>query len=227
MAAEPGPTTVAEHALLRRGTWVICPLVGALLLLLLRLASGWVAGLPWAPFQGVFELAASVADPWGTIGAVAIGAFIGFGFAGLFAKERLTVIVAPERLTLAIGDTEQHLDRDQVDAVFVDGKDFVVLDAAGAELVRRQSELDRKELRKAFTEHGYPWRDGDPHEYRLWDDDSSELPLRINALLADRERALRKRDHKEAALLRAELAERGIVVRDSQRRQYWRSVASS
>ncbi|KAA5831177.1 hypothetical protein ABT337_00250 [Saccharopolyspora hirsuta] len=224
MAGESAPTTVVEHALLRRGTWIIFPLLGALVVLLLRLVSGWVAGLSWAPFQGVFELAASVPDPWGTIGAIAIGALIGFGFAGLFAQERLAVTVDAERITLAVGTSEQHLDRDDVDAVFVDGKDFVVLDGAGAELARRRSELDRKELRKAFTAHRYPWRDGDPHEYRLWSGEDSELPLRINALMADRERALRKRDHKEAALLRAELAERGIVVRDAKQRQYWRSV---
>ncbi|GAA4618997.1 YqeB family protein [Saccharopolyspora hordei] len=224
MASEPAPTTVAEHALLRRAMWIICPVAGALVGLLLRWASGWVAGLSWAPFQGVFELAASVPDPQGTVGAVAIGALIGFGFAGLFAQERLNVTVSPQRITLRVGRSEQHLDRGDVDAVFVDGRDFVVLDASGAELARRRSDLDRAALRTAFTEHGYPWHDGDPHEYRLWDEEDSELPLRVNVLMADRERALRKRDRKEAALLRAELAEHGIVVRDAQRRQYWRSV---
>ncbi|MER5390613.1 hypothetical protein [Saccharopolyspora sp. NPDC002686] len=224
MAAESGPTTVVQHAFLRRGTWIICPVVGALLVLLLRLVSERVAVLSWVPFHGVFELAASVPDPWGTVGAIAVGAIIGFGFAGLFAQERLAVTVAPERITMAVGTAEHHLERGDVGAVFIDGKDFVVLDGSGAELARRKSDLDRKELRLAFTAHGYPWRDKDPHPYQLWDEDSSELPLRINALLTERARALRKRDRKEAALLRSELAERGYVVRDAKRRQYWRSI---
>lgn len=43
-------------------TWIIVwlgfPLAGALVLWALKLAAGWVAGLPWAPLQGPFELAA-------------------------------------------------------------------------------------------------------------------------------------------------------------------------
>ncbi len=43
--------------------------------------------------------------------------------------------------------------------------------------------------------------------------------------MSARDRALRKRDGKEAALLRTELAERGILVRDEKKRQYWRATS--
>ncbi|MBB5155749.1 YqeB family protein [Saccharopolyspora phatthalungensis] len=227
MAADPATTTVAEHRLVRHGSWLICPLLGALLLWLLRLVAAWVSGLPWAPFQGVFELAASVPDPWGTVGAIAIGAIIGLGFAGLMAQERLTVSVAPERLTLTVGRSARHVERAEIGSVFVDGKHFVVLDETGGELARQPSDLDKAALRRAFADHGYPWRDKDPFaaRYSLWVEDTPELSLRLNALMSARDRALRKRDGKEAALLRTELAERGILVRDEKKRQYWRATS--
>ncbi|MEV0051778.1 hypothetical protein AB0H34_14905 [Saccharopolyspora shandongensis] len=226
MAAEPAATTVAEHRFIRHGSWLICPVLGALLIWLLRMAAGWVAGLSWAPFQGVFELAASVPDPWGTVGAVVIGLIIGLGFAGLMAQERLTVTVEPERVTLAVGSSAQHIARDEIGSVFLDRKYLVVLDGSGAEQARQPSDLDWTKLRRAFVEHGYPWREKDPFagHYALWVEDAPELPLRINALMAARERALRKRDGKEAAVLRTELAQHGILVRDEKKRQFWRAT---
>ncbi|MGP4020249.1 YqeB family protein [Saccharopolyspora sp. 5N708] len=227
MAADPDATTVAEHAFIRRGSWIFCPLLGALVVFLLRLVSTWVAALPWAPFQGVFELAASAPDPWGTVGAIAIGAIIGVGFAGLMAQERLAVTVSAQQVALAVGRSQQHVERAGIGSVFVDGKHLVLLDDSGAELVRQKSDLDKRSLRRAFTEHRYPWRDKDPFagHYSLWVEDTPELSLRINTLLAARDRALRKRDGKEAALLRTELANRGILVRDERKRQYWRATS--
>ncbi|GGI75573.1 hypothetical protein GCM10011581_10780 [Saccharopolyspora subtropica] len=229
MAAGSGnaPTTVTEHHLVRYGSWVVCPALGAVLVLLLRLVSGWVTSLPWAPFQGVFELVAAVPDPWGLTGSLLVGAMIGFGFAGLMAQERLAVVVAPDRVELTVGRSTERIDRAGVGAVFVDGRDLVVLDGAGAEAVRKRSDLDRRELRSAFREHGYPWHDEDPHaaDYQLWMADTPELSLRINTLMAARDRAVRKRDGKEATLLRAELGRHGVVVRDRDNRQYWRRTA--
>lgn len=224
MSADPAETTVAGHRIVRQGPWIFFPLLGALCLWLLRLVSDWVAGLSWAPFQGVFELAAAVPDPWGTVGAVAVGVFIGLGFAGLTTQERLAVTVGPQRVTLTMGRSEQHVERDDIGSVFLDGTNLVLLDEAGAEQVRQPCTLDWTALRRAFTEHGYSWREKDPYagRYTEWAEDEPELPLRTNKLLADRARALRKRDGKQAALLRRELAGQGIVVRDVRKRQYWR-----
>ncbi|MGW3467869.1 YqeB family protein [Saccharopolyspora sp. NPDC000995] len=226
MAAEPAATTVTEHRLVRHGSWIVCPLLAALVVWLLRLASAWVAGLPWAPFQGVFQLAASVPDPWGMVGAIAIGAILGLGFAGLMAQERLTVTVEPEQVVLTVGRSQQHIARAEIGYVYVDGKNLLVLDESGGEHIRQPSDLDKFALRRAFTEHGYPWRDKDPFtgSYSLWVEDTPELSLRINSLMAARERALRKRAGKEAALLRTELVKHKILVRDEKKRQYWRTT---
>lgn len=219
-------TTIRPPALVRRGSWIYCPLLGAVAGFLLRVVAAWVAGLSWAPFQGVFELAASGADPWGTLVAVALGLIIGLGFAGLFAQERLTVTVGPEQVVLATGRHAHEIPGGEIDAVFTERGHLVLLDGTGAELARRKSGLDRLALRDAFREHGYRWRDSDPYagHYKLWTEDAPELSLRDNTLMADRDRALRRRDHKEAALLRTHLAERGIVLRDGHRKQYWRRV---
>ncbi|MEB3367053.1 YqeB family protein [Saccharopolyspora mangrovi] len=221
-------TTIRPPALVRRGSWIYCPLLGATAGFLLRVAAAWVAGLPWAPFQGVFELAASGADPWGMLVAIALGALIGLGFAGLLAQERLTVVVGPEQVVLATGRNAHEIPAAGVDAAFTERGHLVLLDGTGAELARRKSGLDRSALRDAFREHGYRWRDADPYagHYKLWTEDAPELSLRANALMADRDRALRRRDHKEAALLRTQLAERGIVLRDGHRKQYWRKTDS-
>lgn len=219
-------TTIHPPALVRRGSWIYCPLLGAVAGFLLRIVAAWVAGLPWAPFQGVFELAASGADPWGMLVAIALGLIIGLGFAGLFAQERLTVTVGPEQVVLATGRNAHEIAGAEVDAVFTERGHLVLLDGTGAELARRKSGLDRLALRDAFREHGYAWRDSDPYagRYVLWTEDTGELSLRVNALMTERDRALRRRDHKEAALLRTQLAEQGIVLRDGHRKQYWRKA---
>ncbi|MFD0921175.1 YqeB family protein [Saccharopolyspora rosea] len=219
-------TRVVESAMVRRGMWFVDPLVGAVVVWLLRLVSTWVAGLPWAPFQGVFQLFASLGDPWGTVVALAIGAVIGLGFAGLRAQERLSVAVDGQRVELARGRAARHIERDDVAAVFREGGHLVLLDESGGELARQATDLPTVSLRKAFTAHGFPWRDGDPHagRYREWREDDADLSPRQHALLAARARALRKHDRgKQAALLRDELLRHGVVVRDDGKRQRWRA----
>ncbi|GAA4854466.1 YqeB family protein [Saccharopolyspora cebuensis] len=226
MSAEPatGTSTVAEPAVVRVGSWLVGPLLGAAVLFVVKLVSDWVAGLSWAPFQGVFVLVADIPEPWGLTASLAVGAVIGLGFAGLWSQERISAEVAPDRLVLARDRTERTFRRGEVGAVFVEGKELVLLDESGAELVRQRTGLDRRELAAALRRHGFPWHGGDPHRarYRPWEPDEPELGLRINALFAERARALRRRDRKEAARLRAELAERGVVVRDERKQQRWR-----
>ncbi|GAA2355589.1 hypothetical protein GCM10009854_37060 [Saccharopolyspora halophila] len=219
-------TTVHPPALVRRGSWIYCPLLGAAALFLLRLVATWVSNLQWAPLQGVFELAASGADPWGMLGAVLVGAVIGLGFAGLLAQERLTVGVDDQRAVLTTGRESNEFPRAEIGSVFVERGHLVLLDPTGGELARRKSGLDRFALRDAFKAHGHPWRDGDPYagRYRLWTADVPELSLRANKLLSDRDHALRRRDNKRAEILRDELAEQGIVLRDGHKKQYWRAT---
>lgn len=230
-SAHYGETTVAEPTWARALVWIGFPLLGAGAGWLLKAMAGWVASLPWAPFQGPFtlvdRLVASFGEPQATIGALSVGAVAGLVLSFVAAEERLTVSVSGDRTSIARGEASRAIERRSVGAVFLDGKELVVLGRAGEELAREASDLGADRLRAAFLTHGYPWRaDGDPYknEYRLWVEETPGLPAGANALLKARARALGKGDDGkgDAAELRAELARLGIVVRQEDRRQYWR-----
>jgi hypothetical protein len=226
-------TAVAEPAWVRALVWIGFPLLGAGTGLLLKSVAGWVVSLPWAPFQGPFTLVdrliASFGEPQATIGALAVGAVAGLVLSFIAAEERLTVSISDDRTSIARGESLQAIERRSVGAVFLHGKELVILGQAGEELAREASDLDVDRLRAALLTHGYPWMaDGDPYrnEYRLWVEDTPDLPVGADALLKARARALGKGDDGkgDAAELRAELAKLGIVVRDENKRQYWRRV---
>jgi hypothetical protein len=220
-------TVVSEPAWLRALVWLGFPLVGAGAGWLLKSVASWVASLPWAPLQGPFKLVASFGEPQATIGAVVTGAVAGLVLAFIAEQESLTVAVSPDQVSMKRGESSRRIERTSVNAVFLDGKQLVLLGRSGEELAREASDLDADRLQAAFLARGYPWRaDGDPykHEYRLWVEGMPDLPAGADALLKARARALGKGDDgkDDAAELRAELARLGIVVREENKRQYWR-----
>ncbi|MHA6800703.1 YqeB family protein [Bounagaea algeriensis] len=216
--------TVRASAWVRRGAWVLMPVVGAVIALLVRLAAEWISTLEWFPFQGVFELAVYFDEPWASTVAAAVGAAIGAGFPGLWARERLSLTVSREAVEVHQGTRTRRFEADAIGIAFLDGRQLVLLTPRGAELARYAANLDARQLRLAFQEHGYRWSAEDPHagRYRRWDEDDPELPLRANALLAERQRALRPNNHADPEALRLRLRELDVVVRDRDREQYWR-----
>lgn len=220
-------TVVAVPADERVVVWVGLPLLGALAGWLLKLASHWVADLDWGPFRGPFKLIASIDEPYATIGSLVVGLAAGVALAVIAGREQLTVTVTDHAVALARGNgATVRVDRPAVAAVFMDGKNLVLLGSAGEELARETSDLKGDALRIAFVAHAFPWQvDGDPyrHEFQLWVEDMPGLPAGGNVLLKARARALAKRNE-DVALLRKELLRLGIVVRDEKRRQYWRQV---
>jgi hypothetical protein len=226
-ASSPDATVVAPTIGERALVWIGFPLVGAGAGWLLESVAGWVASLPWAPFQGPFTLVASIADrPLATVGALAAGGAAGLVVALLAEDDYVTVTVDDDQVTIAQGASRRNVQRASIDAVFLDGKQLVLLGHATEELARQGGDLpDAKRLEDAFLAHGYPWRaDGDPHrdEYRRWVEDHPDLSTGAHAVLKARARALDKGDGKDAEELRAELAKQGIVVRERGKRQYWR-----
>lgn len=210
--------------------WIGFPVLGAGLGLGLKAISEWVASLSWAPLQGPFELVASIREPYAWIGALIIGSAAGLAFSYLAAKDSLAVTVSPNGAEFDRGGIVREVSRAGVTAVYLDGKQLVVLGPHTEELAREKSDLSRRELREAFVAHGYPWRDdGDPHraEFRRWVEDTPALPVGADALLKARARALDKGDGADAAELRAELSRLGVVVRDEKKRQYVRTYAGA
>jgi hypothetical protein len=217
-------TTVADPPWERVLVWIGLPLLGAALGRLLDLLVRWAASLPGGPFHGAFELAAKIPESSAALGSVVLGALVGLGLAYQTAQERLTVTVSGDRLTLARRGAVREITGGSVSAVFREGGRLVLLGPETEELAREQCELSPERLRDAFVAHGFPWRDGDPYagDYRPWVAATPDLPPGAGALLQARARALAKGERDEAAELRAELAEMGIVVRDEKKRQSWR-----
>ena len=221
---------MAEPGWQRLLVWIGFALLGLAAGWLLKSAAGWVASLPWAPFQGPFKLVEAVPEPHASIGALVVGGLAGLVLATLAELDRLTVTVAADQVTFTRGGVTRSFKRPLVGAVFLEERRLVLLGRATEELARETSDLEADRLGDAFVRHGFPWRaGGDPHrdEYQRWVDDVPTLPASANALFRARARALDRGDGDEAAQLRADLARLGVVVRDEHKRQYWRASGRS
>lgn len=227
---EPPPeaTVVAEPRWVWALVWLGLPVLGSVVGLLVVPLARWVASLPWAPLQGPFELVERYGGVQLTIGLVVVGAAAGLLLAAMGAAERLTVTVSDAGVTLAREGKERYFDRSAVTAAFRDGKQLVLQGATTAELARDKTDLGTDELAAAFTRHGFRWHDTDPYaeQLRRWVPDSLGLPDGANAVLAARALAVEKARSDDADELRAELMKLGVVVRDENKRQYWRRLPS-
>ncbi|MGD9484791.1 hypothetical protein WDH52_16275 [Streptomyces sp. TRM70308] len=214
VVAQPPWLTPAFTAVGAAGGWLV------------RLLAQWLVGLPWAPLQGPAELLTSVPEPWLTVGTVVAGALLGLGLGFVAHHESLRVAVSGDGVRLTLKGESEDFPREAVGGVFRDGERLVLLDRDGGELAREECDLAADRLATAFTAHGYPWTEGDPHaaEFRRWVPESPGLPEGADALLKARERALKAKDGADTRELRRELARLGVVVREERHRQYWRTA---
>lgn len=219
--------------------WVILlgfPLLGLAAALLLPPVARWLAHRPIPLMRIVFVGVGQIDRPW-EVGICAVGAvLVGAVLALLGISESLGVTVGGTRLRVQAGDWGREIDRADVSAVFVDGKTLVVLDSQGRQTIREPYEGPGQALRTAFTRHGYPWLDQDPHQdlFRRWttsagqgtapDGDTAELQGPIEVILAARRQALRRRSRPESRRLREAVEELGVVIRDRGIEQEWRPL---
>jgi hypothetical protein len=219
------PTVVGPGGLVRALVWITFPLLGAAAAALLKVALSWAA---WAeiPIPGLARLLTRFPEPQATFGVLAIGFVLGLIVAGMAERDYVTISVDHNEVTLRHGQTAHTFARTSIGAVFVDAKEVVLLGRGTEELVRQRGDLPNvRRIEEAFVAHGYPWRTGgDPYggEYRRWVDDAPELPAAAHAVLRARDRALRAGDQADVTDLRTELGRLGLVVRDQNKRQYWR-----
>ncbi|GIJ19837.1 hypothetical protein Vlu01_04610 [Micromonospora lutea] len=204
--------------------WGGIPLLGGALGGLLVAGAGWVAGLPWAPAQGLFRAVDGLPDQYAIPGGVGVGVLVGLVIAVIGTNERVAVTVSGTEVQVREGSSERVISRRDTRVVFLDGKNLVLLDADDAELVRQPNDLPAKRLAEAFREHGWPWAEADPHgeAYRLWVPDLPGLPAGADALLRARREALERDRNDEVRELRKELSRYGVVVRDAGKRQHVR-----
>lgn len=204
------------------------PVLGLGIGLLLPPVSKWISKAP-LPFLGIFQMIAS----FPTIGAVGVcvvlGFLVGLGLSVSAIKSSLTVTIADDRIELKRDGEVRTVTRSTVETVFAEGRTLVVLDRESRQVVRDTPEAKAARMARAFRAHGYPWADADPYGelYRAWVPDIPDLPAAVNALLAARAVALRKRVARDLASLRDEVEELGFTVREDGSRQFWRPLVPS
>lgn len=181
-------------------------------------------GLPWIPFRGPLSLVDRVPDQIALPVLIGLGLVAGALFGGYALRDELSLTVGDDGVRLKRGDADRQVPRTAVHAVFLDGKELVLLADDGNELDREKTDTPAVGLAAAFGEHGYPWQDADPRagEFRLWTATATGLPAGASALLGVRARALQHGKAEDARELRAELIGLGVVVRDEGGRHYWR-----
>lgn len=186
-----------------------------------------VSTLSSAP--GPLRLAAQIPTPWLAPILTVVGLGAGFWVSEEAKRDSLALTIDGEGLLAVHRDVERYIQRSQVDAVFTDPKELVVLGSDGHEMFRAPAtDLSQDALADTLRRHGYPWKgNSDPHEadYHRWVDGHPDVDDRTNALMRARRDALGSDSRAEADNVLGQLQDRGIVVRDRDKTQQYRKLA--
>lgn len=207
-----------------------CPAVGFTLGFVVgpfvRWATSFLSSVP-----GPLELAADIPRLWLVPILTVVGVAVGQWLAAAAVRDSLSVTVDADSVVTRHGDDERYIACSQVDSVFTDPKDLVVLGPDGREVFRGPAtDLPANTLAEVFEKHGYPWLGRrDPHEaeYRKWIDGHPDLDPESNSLLRARRRALDSGKRAEADEIHERLQDRGILVRDRDKVQQYRFVEAT
>lgn len=189
--------------------------------------AAWALKLPWVPFEGPLKLINSFSGIWLDTILALLGLIAGLVVASIAVKETLVVTITDEEVQLDKDGFKQTIGKKEIDTVFLDEKQLVILGKSGYELAREKIDESPKMVVDGFKRHGYSWSsEGDPFkcEYRRWVPDTPDISTTANALMRAREIALQKKDVTDIKDLRKELIKLGYIVREEETRQYWRKV---
>ncbi|QVY61862.1 YqeB family protein [Cytobacillus gottheilii] len=205
---------------------IIPPVIGALVGWFIPVIADWTARIPIMPFGAVLDWVASLEGRWVSAAAALLGILAGIIFIVYVFNETLKINVTDAKVKLCIHKVVKQIDRDMISAIYMDGKDLVILSHKGKEIFREQSESKKEWVSKVFRQHLYPWKDHDPFasRYQRWVANHPQFPQDVNALLSARERAMQEEEAEEAKVLRKDLAELGVVIHDENKRQYVRMI---
>lgn len=180
---------------------------------------------------GLLRVLARIPLPWAVPALAVVGAVVGAMVGHAWQKDNSVVTVGPDALVVRYAGRDIHMGRDQIGAVFIDGPELVILDAAGRPLSRSKADdVLINPLRSAAETFGYPWLGtSDPHEtdYVTWVDRSPDLDESAHALLRARHRALTDKRPGEAAQALDALHAAGLVVRDRAGAQQYRRARAT
>jgi hypothetical protein len=228
---EKNQTVVGYSTLVGISLYGVLGAIGLVTGYFLPMLITWALKLPWMPFEGPLKLINEFNGPWLQYVLAALGLIAGIVVANIAVKETLIVTFTDQELQLVRGEHKRTIARADIDKVFLDGKQLVILGKSGTEIAREKNDESAKKLAKNFSnaaaKHGYPWvPEGDPYkeQYRRWVLDTPDISAAANAVLKAREIALQKKAVKDVDDLRKELMKMGYIIRDEETRQYWRTM---
>lgn len=177
---------------------------------------------------GPLRVAAALPTAWTVPVLTVVGLLAGAWLAATAQKESLMLTVNTGGIGLRQVGADHYVPRDSIAAVFLDGKELVLLDAETKQLARNKaSDLSKTALQAAFERFDYPWKGtGDPHEqdFQRWTDGHPDLDEQANQLLRSRARALQDKQPGAAADLADRLQSIGVVLRDKNGTQQYRRI---
>jgi hypothetical protein len=206
------------------------PGMALLLAVALPPLSRWLIDLGTVlPLRPVFRLLAAIDRPWELGLAIALALLVGAAVASARMGASTLISLTDREVLLSTGDWQRTVPHGDVSAVFLDDRRVVVLDPASRQLAGEPTRVRAATLAEAFRAHGYPWHDADPHLdlYQRWGAGTDDLPPAVDALLAARASALKRKQHEEVRDLRDAMQHLGFAVRDDGTTQFWRPLVGS
>ncbi|MYL43552.1 YqeB family protein [Virgibacillus salexigens] len=206
---------------------IILPILsGAILGWYIPVLADWVLTLPIVPLEDFISLIASLNHFWVSIVSLILGIIAAIVFIIIVFNETLKVEVSDRMVELIIGEKQDKFEKQQISAIYVEGKQLVILGLSSEEKYREVVESKFDYVKEVFLAYGYPFRNEDPYinYYQRWELGNGDLPSDVNSILYARSRALREDQKKEAKRLREDLAQLGVVIRDEQNSQFIRMV---
>lgn len=203
------------------------PILGLLLGLALPPLARWLSDLPVLPWRDGITFVGSLDKPWQTAIATGVGLVGGLLLAVTELAETLKLSLTDRELVTEQHDVTRTIERARVSAVFLDGKELVVLDETSRQFTRGAHKTAAPALAEAFRSHGYPWQDTDPYAplFHRWIPGAPGLPAEAHAVLAARKAALKSEAEEDVRDLAETMQGLGYVVRDEGKDQYWRPLA--
>jgi hypothetical protein len=157
-----------------------------------------------------------------------IGAVAGWFVFAVWEGEVGSVTLDDDGVLITQEKAATRFTREEVAEAFLDREELVLVDADSRELSRTPSDAGlHARLCAAFEARDIPWRGAvDPREdsFLPWIDRDCTLAAQDHDLLRARQRALSDQRAGEAAALRDQLRDRGLVVRDRDEAQQVRRI---
>ncbi|MEU5953593.1 DUF883 C-terminal domain-containing protein [Streptomyces sp. NPDC047525] len=203
------------------------PVLGLLLGIGLPPLARWLSRSPVLPWRDGITFVGTLDKPWQAGVAAGVGLVAGLLLAVTEIEETLKLRLTDQELAAEQHNRTRTIGRERVSAVFLDGKELVVLDETSRQFTRGVHKTAAPALARALGSHGYPWRDTDPHAplFRRWIPGAPGLPAEGHAVLAARKAALKNKSGDDVRDLAETMQGLGYVVRDEGKDQYWRPLA--